>query len=87
MAARPLPSPAGGLLDAGARAVSVPAHQRIITAEEVFDLDRVNRDVVAVQCRQPSLEGTGIALCRIVKKPCGCDRTESSSTRPTRRRH
>lgn len=52
-----------------ALAGSVPAHQRIITAEEVFELNLANRDVVALQCRQPSLEGTGeIPLRRLVKE-------------------
>jgi len=52
-----------------ALAGSIPAHQRIITAEEVFELNLANRDVVALQCRQPSLEGTGeVALRRLVKE-------------------
>ncbi len=38
---------------------SVPARERIVTCEEVFEL-RVDRpDVVAMQCRQPNLEGEG----------------------------
>ena len=52
-----------------ALAGSIPAQQRIITAEEVFELNLANRDVVALQCRQPSLEGTGeIPLRRLVKE-------------------
>ncbi|MDM8083813.1 ATPase, T2SS/T4P/T4SS family [Cellulomonas cellasea] len=53
----------------GALAGSVPARQRIVTCEEVFELRLVHRDVVALQCRQPSLEGTGeIPLRRLVKE-------------------
>ena len=52
-----------------ALAGSISTHQRTITAEEVFQLHLANRDVVAMQCRQPSLEGTGeIALRRLVKE-------------------
>nr|WP_218886255.1 ATPase, T2SS/T4P/T4SS family [Kineococcus aurantiacus] len=48
---------------------SVPAHQRIVTCEEVFELQLHNRDVVAMQCRQPNLEGRGeIPLRRLVKE-------------------
>ncbi|WP_432513683.1 CpaF family protein [Kineococcus sp. SYSU DK001] len=48
---------------------SVPANQRIITCEEVFELQLHNRDVVAMQCRQPNLEGRGeIPLRRLVKE-------------------
>jgi Type II/IV secretion system protein len=37
--------------------------------EEVFELKLPNRDWVAMQCRQPSLEGTGeIPLRRLVKE-------------------
>lgn len=48
---------------------TVGANERIITVEETFELDVVARDVVALQCRQPSLEGTGeITLRRLVKE-------------------
>ncbi|GAB2457842.1 hypothetical protein GCM10007967_10100 [Xylanimonas ulmi] len=48
---------------------SIPAAQRVITAEEVFELRLDVRDLVAMQCRQPSLEGTGeIPLRRLVKE-------------------
>ncbi len=48
---------------------SIPASQRVITAEEVFELRLDVRDIVAMQCRQPSLEGTGeIPLRRLVKE-------------------
>ncbi|WP_370442975.1 CpaF family protein [Kineococcus halophytocola] len=48
---------------------AVPAHQRVVTCEEVFELQLHNRDVVAMQCRQPNLEGRGeIPLRRLVKE-------------------
>ena len=37
----------------------MPARERIITCEEVFELRLAHRDVVGLQCRQESLEGTG----------------------------
>jgi pilus assembly protein CpaF len=41
----------------------------VVTAEEVFELKVPLPDVVAMQCRQPSLEGTGeIKLRRLVKE-------------------
>jgi len=50
-------------------ASSVPARERIVTCEEVFELRIPHRDVAAMQCRQPSLEGTGeIPLRRLVKE-------------------
>jgi pilus assembly protein CpaF len=56
---------------------AVDPHERIITCEEVFELQIAGRDVVALQCRQPSLEGTGeIPLRRLVK--------ESLRMRPSR---
>ncbi|WP_407341847.1 CpaF family protein [Pengzhenrongella phosphoraccumulans] len=52
-----------------ALAGSIPARERIVTCEEVFELRIMHRDVVALQCRQPSLEGTGeIPLRRLVKE-------------------
>lgn len=43
---------------------SVPARDRIVTCEEVFEL-RIDRpDVVAMQCRQPNLEGQGAVTLR-----------------------
>lgn len=48
---------------------AVPAHERIITCEEVFELRVALRDCVAMQCRQASLEGTGeVPLRRLVKE-------------------
>ena len=56
---------------------AIDSHERIITCEEVFELRIAARDVVALQCRQPSLEGTGeIPLRRLVK--------ESLRMRPSR---
>lgn len=43
--------------------------ERIVTVEETFELELHARDVVAMQCRQPSLEGTGeITLRRLIKE-------------------
>jgi pilus assembly protein CpaF len=43
--------------------------ERIVTVEETFELDLTARDVVAMQCRQPSLEGIGeITLRRLIKE-------------------
>lgn len=48
---------------------SIPPRERIVTCEEVFELKIPHRDVVSMQCRQPSLEGTGeIPLRRLVKE-------------------
>jgi len=42
---------------------------RIVTVEETFELALGDRDVVAMQCRQPSLEGTGeVTLRRLIKE-------------------
>jgi pilus assembly protein CpaF len=43
--------------------------ERIVTVEETFELDLVARDVVSMQCRQPSLEGSGeVGLRRLIKE-------------------
>jgi pilus assembly protein CpaF len=43
--------------------------ERIVTVEETFELDLTARDTVSMQCRQPSLEGTGeISLRRLIKE-------------------
>lgn len=48
---------------------SCPHDQRIITVEETFELGITAADVVALQGRQPSLEGTGaVSLRRLVKE-------------------
>ncbi|MBP3979047.1 CpaF family protein [Microbacterium sp. BLY] len=53
----------------GALLASCVADQRIITVEETFELAVDGPDVVALQGRQPSLEGTGeITLRRLVKE-------------------
>lgn len=60
---------AGKTTMVNALAGSVPPHEHIITCEEVFELQLAARDVVAMQCRQPNLEGTGeIRLRRLVKE-------------------
>jgi len=42
---------------------------RVVTVEETFELDFDARDTVAMQCRQPSIEGTGeITLRRLIKE-------------------
>lgn len=48
---------------------TIPPRERLITCEEVFELRPGLRDVVAMQCRQASLEGTGeVPLRRLVKE-------------------
>jgi pilus assembly protein CpaF len=48
---------------------AIPPRERVISCEEVFELRLSARDWVAMQCRQPSLEGTGeIPLRRLVKE-------------------
>jgi pilus assembly protein CpaF len=48
---------------------AIPARERVVTCEEVFELKIPLRDVASMQCRQPSLEGTGeIPLRRLVKE-------------------
>ena len=48
---------------------AIPPRDRIVTCEEVFELKIPQRDVAAMQCRQPSLEGTGeVPLRRLVKE-------------------
>ncbi len=43
--------------------------ERIVTVEETFELDLSARDTVSMQCRQPSLEGTGeVGLRRLIKE-------------------
>ncbi|GAA1061007.1 hypothetical protein GCM10009573_24340 [Agromyces bracchium] len=43
--------------------------ERVVTVEETFELDLDVRDLVAMQCRQPNLEGSGeITLRRLVKE-------------------
>jgi pilus assembly protein CpaF len=50
-------------------AAAIPARDRVVTCEEVFELKIPLRDVASMQCRQPSLEGTGeVPLRRLVKE-------------------
>ncbi|MFD1714181.1 CpaF family protein [Amnibacterium flavum] len=53
----------------GALLAAARPGERVVTVEETFELDLRSRDVVAMQCRQPSLEGTGeVTLRRLVKE-------------------
>jgi len=48
---------------------SAPAYERIITCEEVFELQLQSPDWIALQARQSSLDGTGeITLRRLIKE-------------------
>jgi pilus assembly protein CpaF len=50
-------------------AAAIPPEERVVTVEEVFELRIALPDVVAMQTRQSSLEGTGeIRLRRLVKE-------------------
>jgi pilus assembly protein CpaF len=50
-------------------ATAIPARERIVTCEEVFELRIARPDVVAMQCRQPNLEGEGtVALRDLVRE-------------------
>ncbi|SPT52733.1 Type IV secretion system protein virB11 [Actinomyces bovis] len=52
-----------------ALAGAIPASQRVITCEEVFELSLAARDCVAMQTRAANLEGVGeITLRRLVKE-------------------
>ncbi|MBX3091827.1 MAG: Flp pilus assembly complex ATPase component TadA, partial [Cryobacterium sp.] len=53
----------------GALLTSARRSERIVTVEETFELNFTAQDAVALQCRQPSLEGTGeITLRRLIKE-------------------
>lgn len=44
-------------------------NERVVTVEETFELSVPSHDSVGMQCRQPSLEGTGeISLRRLIKE-------------------
>jgi pilus assembly protein CpaF len=48
---------------------AIPGRERVVTVEEVFELQVPLPDVVGMQTRQPNLEGSGeIALRRLVKE-------------------
>lgn len=48
---------------------AIPPHQRVITAEEVFELNLAHRDVVALQTRPANIEDRGeITLRRLVRE-------------------
>ncbi|MCC3280955.1 MULTISPECIES: CpaF family protein [Arthrobacter] len=50
-------------------AASIGARERVVTVEEIFELQLPLRDVVGLQCRQANLEGNGeIPLRRLVKE-------------------
>jgi pilus assembly protein CpaF len=50
-------------------AAATPASERLVTCEEVFELRVARPDVVAMQCRQPNLEGEGaISLRHLVRE-------------------
>lgn len=50
-------------------AANIGSRERVITVEEIFELQLPLRDVVGLQCRQPNLEGQGeIPLRRLVKE-------------------
>jgi len=60
---------AGKTTTLNALLAAIPARERLITVEEVFELRPPAPDWVAMQTRQPSLEGTGeITLRRLVKE-------------------
>ena len=53
----------------GALLAAARPSERIVTVEETFELDLAAPDRVAMQCRQPSLEGTGeVTLRRLIKE-------------------
>jgi len=53
----------------GALLAAARPDDRIVTVEETFELALGARDVVGMQCRQPSLEGTGeVTLRRLIKE-------------------
>ncbi len=48
---------------------AIGPRERVVTVEEIFELQLPLRDVVGLQCRQPNLEGQGeIPLRRLVKE-------------------
>lgn len=50
-------------------AAAIPPDERVVTCEEIFELDIDHPDIVGMQCREPNLEGEGeIPLRRLVKE-------------------
>ena len=49
-------------------ASAIPQTERVITCEEVFEVQLAARDWVALQCRQPNLEGSGEVTLRMLVK-------------------
>lgn len=49
-------------------ASAIPPTERVITCEEVFEVQLAARDWVAMQCRQANLEGTGEVTLRMLVK-------------------
>lgn len=63
------PTHAGKTTLLGALVSACPPSHRIVTVEETFELALDSLDVVAMQCRPPSMEGTGeVTLRRLVKE-------------------
>ncbi|MDX2377910.1 ATPase, T2SS/T4P/T4SS family [Microbacterium sp. LRZ72] len=63
------PTHAGKTTLLGALIAACDGDQRVITVEETFELAATAPDLVAMQGRQPSLEGTGeVSLRRLVKE-------------------
>jgi pilus assembly protein CpaF len=67
-------------------AAAIPPRERVITCEEVFELQVGLPDTVAMQTRQPNLEGEGeIASAASSRRRFGCGPTGCSSVRSARR--
>ncbi|MDQ6754354.1 MAG: Flp pilus assembly complex ATPase component TadA [Actinomycetota bacterium] len=63
------PTQAGKTTMLNCLAASIGSRERVVTVEEIFELQLPLRDVVGLQCRQPNLEGNGeIPLRRLVKE-------------------
>jgi pilus assembly protein CpaF len=63
------PTQAGKTTLLGCLTAAIPPRERLVVAEEVRELSVPLRDVVALQCRPPNLDGTGeITLRRLVKE-------------------
>jgi pilus assembly protein CpaF len=62
-------TPAGKTTMLNCLAASIGTRERVVTVEEIFELQFPLRDVVGLQCRQPNLEGEGeIPMRRLVKE-------------------